>query len=241
MNKPIYDDPFFEVYDRDDPAYGLQPSADLASYLRQCQPAGEALDLGAGAGRDTLVLASAGLNVLAVDRSERGLRLLSERAATLGIGSRVSTVAADVRQLSIPEGHYHVISATTVLDHIPPADARKLWQRLIAGLTSDGTLYAEVHSTDDPGSETGQGAESVAPVSETARHVVNYFRPNQLLKWAIEEPGLRVLRYEERSEWDYTHGPEHFHGKAILLVSKNPSIQHWFGNPLAFPRKPLRS
>lgn len=237
MEEPICEDPFFDVYDRDDPAYGLQPSAELAAYLRQSRPTGEALDLGAGAGRDTLALASAGMNVLAVDRSERGLRLLSERAAKLGISERVRTAAGDVRQLSIPEARYQVITATTVLDHIPQADARKLWQRLLAGLTPDGALYAEVHTTDDPGSATGHGATSTAPVSETARHVVNYFSPNQLLNWAIQEPGLRILRYEERSEWDYTHGPEHFHGKAILLVSKHESIDHWFGHPLAFPRQ----
>jgi len=42
------DDLFFDVYDREDLAYGLKPSAELASYLVQVSPQGLAIDLGAG-------------------------------------------------------------------------------------------------------------------------------------------------------------------------------------------------
>lgn len=230
-------DPFFDVYDRDDPAYGLTPSAELAAYLQQCKPAGRALDLGAGAGRDTLELARAGLDVLAVDRSQRGLELISHRAQQAGVAQRVTTQASDVRELQLPPDTFVFISATTVLDHIPMAAAQTLWQQIVAGLQADGAMYIEVHTTDDPGSASGAGAGRAAPVSETAVHVVNHFPPNQLLQMAIETPGLRVLRYEERAEWDYTHGPEHLHAKAILLASKSAEVPNWYGHPPAFTRR----
>ncbi len=233
-------DPFFDVYDRDDPAYGLKPSAELSAYLAQCRPTGNAIDLGAGAGRDTLELARAGLKVLAVDQSQRGLDLILQRGRKAGLSEHIATQAADVRDIDLPADHYAVISATTVLDHIPADSAQTLWSQMVQSLTDGGALYAEVHTTDDPGSRTGRGADSDAPVSETAVHVINHFPPNQLLQWASDTPGLRVLRYEERWEWDYTHGPEHLHGKAILLASKSEQAPQWFGHPAAFLKQPSK-
>jgi hypothetical protein len=114
-----------------------------------------------------------------------------------------------------------------------------LWQKLIDGLAPEGLLYVEVHTTDDPGSDQGAGAQSDAPVSETAGQVINYFPPGELIRWATAAPPLRVLRYEERLEWDYTHGPEHQHGKAILVAVRGRTLPDWYGHPPLFPRRPL--
>ncbi len=231
-------DPFFEPYDRDEIAYGDIPSAPLADYLRQAPCGGDALDLGAGAGRDTIALAKAGFQVTAVDLSRRGADRIAQRAKDCGVLERVNTCVADVREHEIAAASYDAICATTVLDHVPPEAAEVVWKRMTRGLREGGVLYVEVHSTEDPGSDTSPGSESDAPASETADAVVNYFAPNQLASWAVDPAAqLRVLRYEERLEWDYTHGPEHLHGKAILLAVKAGAYPPWFGSPAAFPRR----
>ncbi|MEL6107326.1 MAG: class I SAM-dependent methyltransferase [Planctomycetota bacterium] len=231
-------DQFFEAYDREDIAYGDVPSAPLAAYLSQVPCSGQALDLGAGAGRDTIALAKAGLDVTAVDLSARGAERIQQRARHADVANHVTTVVADAREFQIDHRSYDLICATTVLDHIPADDARKLWQRITAGLRPGGALYVEVHSVEDPGSNEPPGCDSDAPVSETADAVVNYFRANQLAGWAIEpDASLRILRYEERQEWDYTHGDEHLHGKAILMAVKSSSYPPWFGQPAAFPKR----
>jgi len=231
------DDPFFEPYDRDEIAYGEQPSAELAEFLRQVRPQGRALDLGAGAGRDSIALARAGLEVTAVDLSQRGLQRVVQRAAKVGLGDQVVTRVADVRDLELSPLSFDAIVATTVLDHIPSADAIELWKKITAALTDHGFLYVQVHTTEDPGCDRSPGRESKAPVSETADAVINYFAPNQLARWATEpDSRLRILRYEERLEWDYTHGSEHQHGKAILLAVRAGWHPEWYGQPPAFPR-----
>lgn len=230
-------DPFFKVYDRDKPAYGLRPSTELDAYLRQCPVSGAALDLGAGAGRDTVALAKAGFHVTAVDASLRGLERIRQRACHHEIAQRVETLHGDIREVDLPVAAYQAVVATTVLDHIPADDADLVWPRIIAALADEAVLYVEVHTTDDPGSPCGGGSTSDEPVSETAQWVVNYFPPGKLLRMAAESPRLRVLRYEERLEWDYTHGPEHLHGKAILLAVTAGSTPPWYGHPAAFPRK----
>ncbi|GAA5508050.1 class I SAM-dependent methyltransferase [Novipirellula caenicola] len=231
-------DPFFEPYDREQIAYGEQPSAALAAYLQQVPRSGKALDLGAGAGRDTIALAKAGYDVLAVDLSHRGLQRIEQRAKSAQTAGKVQTLAVDVREVLMPENTYDAIVATTVLDHIPLRDAMLLWDRMAKSLTETGILYVQVHTTEDPGSDQSPGRESDAPVSETAGAVINYFPPNQLASWAVAARSrLRILRYEECLEWDYTHGPEHLHGKAILLATRAGAHPPWYGQPAMFPRR----
>ncbi len=206
-------------------------------FLTKSEEVGLRLDLGAGAGRDTIALAIAGFDVTAVDLSQRGLERVSQRAADADVAHRVQTCVADVREVEMPASKYAAIVATTVLDHIPAADAIEVWKRMIAALADTGFLFVEVHTTEDPGSDQMPGRDSDAPVSETASEVINYFTPNQLARWATEpDAGLRILRYEERLEWDYTHGPEHLHGKAILLAVREGNHPDWYGQPPAFPR-----
>lgn len=234
-------DYFFDAYDREDIAYGIEPSASLAAYLAQIPSdtniPRHAIDLGAGAGRDTLALAAAGYNVESVDLSERGLARIAERAAQRNLTDRVRTRMADVRHVDFPTAHYDAVIATTVLDHIPAADSDQVWQRMCDALSDTGFLYVQVHTTEDPGSDQPPGNSSREPVSETAGAVINYFEPNQLAAMAVRESShLRVLRYEERLEWDHTHGPEHQHGKAVLLAVRAGFHPPWYGQPAAFPR-----
>lgn len=231
-------DPFFEPYNRDDIAYGDQPSAPLAAYLKQARGSGLAFDLAAGAGRDTLALAQAGYDVTAIDLSPRGLERIVERAGAAGLEEKVTTVVSDIREVDFPTATLSGLVATTMLDHIPALDAEPLWQKLCDSLAEDGFMYIEVHTTEDPASPVEPGKSIDAPVSETAGAVVNYFAPNQLIGWALRpESNLRVLQYAERQEWDYTHGPEHLHGKAILLAVRTGSHPTWYGQPAAFPRR----
>ncbi len=235
---PATADPFFDAYDRAEVAYGDRPSAPLEAYLQQVGGSGRAIDLGAGAGRDTVALALAGYDVTAIDLSERGLARIRERAVAAGVAERVKTRVSDVRELDFPAGSLAAVVATTVLDHLPEADASVVWQRMCRSLDAQGVLYVEVHTTEDPGCPGPPGCDRNAPVSETAGAVNHYFQPNQLALWAAEPASrLRILRYEERLEWDYTHGPEHLHGKAILLAVRASSFPEWYGQPAAFPRQ----
>lgn len=231
-------DLFFEAYDRDDVAYGLRPSADLASYLAQVKPQGEAIDLGAGAGRDTLALAKAGLQVRAVDLSGRGLDRVVERARQMRLLDRVTTITGDAREVDLPANTFSVLVATTVLCHLSEDDGLELWKRMAAAIDDSGMIYAEVHTTEDPGCDESPGRENCNPVSETASAVIHYFRPGELLRWAMHWPSLRVLRYEERLEWDYTHGQPHQHGKAILVAVRQGFYPPWYGHPIAFAKRP---
>jgi cyclopropane fatty-acyl-phospholipid synthase-like methyltransferase len=208
---------FDEVYRRDDQTYGAEPSQELIRYVDQClRGGGKALDLAAGLGRDSLALAERGLHVTAVDVAEEGLQHLAQEADKRGLTKRIDTVIDDITRYTYPPRTFTVIVATTAFDHIERAKCRAVLPKVAAALTDNGVLYAEVHTTEDPGSPTGFGRKLNAPLSETAAAIAHYFEPNELLRLLAEH--LRIIHYEERREWDHTHGRPHVHGKAIALA-----------------------
>jgi cyclopropane fatty-acyl-phospholipid synthase-like methyltransferase len=221
---------FDEAYSRKHPAYGEQPSNPLAAFLEQAGHHGTAWDLGAGAGRDTIAVAKAGYEVHCYDLSKKGIERILQRAKENGVEDQVNATCADIRDVSFAPESLDLIVATTVLDHIPAENARAVWQSMVAAMTNRGVIYVEVHTTDDPGCKQCPSEFRNAPVSETASAVVNYFAPNQLARWAVDEStNLRILHYEERLEWDTTHGHNHLHGKAILLAEKQGAHRLWQG------------
>lgn len=208
---------FDRVYRANEQTYGDQPSQELVRYVDQCMRAGgRGLDLGAGLGRDTLALAERGFFMTAVDVAEEGLRHLAEQARRRGLGDRIEVIVRDMAAYDYPMDSLDVIVATTAFDHIERNKCLAILPKVAAALTATGVLYAEVHTTEDPGSPTGFGHDLPAPVSETAEAIAHYFEPNELLQLLVRH--LRIIHYEERREWDQTHGRPHLHGKAIALA-----------------------
>ena len=225
---------FDAAYSRAEPAYGSRPSSPLAAFLNQTGHQGIAFDLGAGAGRDSMAMAAAGYYVHCFDLSAIGITRIEKQADKSGLAKNIKTHQIDVRDIEFPGGGIDLIVATTILDHLQESDAQNVWGRMLAGLNHQGVLYVEVHTVDDPGCAECPQKFQEAPVSETADAVETYFQPNQLANWALrKDAALRILHYEERLEWDKTHGPEHLHGKAILLAERLGAHRLWRGeNPV---------
>ncbi len=72
-------------------------------------PRGRALDVACGMGRDSLYLARQGFRVHAVDFSTVALHEAAHRAREMGVADRVSFIAADLTQFSLPRGHYDLV------------------------------------------------------------------------------------------------------------------------------------
>ena len=208
---------FDQLYGRPTFGYGMRPTPLVAAAAR-CVPAGgTALDLGAGAGRDSMELARQGLKVTAIDQSARGIARLRDSARQAGVERSIDAHVADVCDLAWRERLYDLIVAITLLDHLDHVRLRRVWDAMCCSLRPSGLLCVEVHTTDDPGAHSRQGRDCRAPISETAGHVRHYFQPGELQDMAMAS--LKVLKYEERTEWDQTHGRPHQHAKASLLAS----------------------
>lgn len=154
-----------------------EPSPVLQEYAADL-PAGRALDVATGTGRNAVFLATVGYTVDAVDQSREGLRIARENAATRGVDEQVNWIQADVPTFGFPTETYDLVTISfyRAVDRFPDVK-----EALVPG----GYLFVEHHlrSTE----ETPSG-----PSSDRYR-----FAANELLHAALD---LTVLYYDETTE-----------------------------------------
>jgi tellurite methyltransferase len=145
-------DSFNRVYGKpDDPFYyGLKPSAELELFLKETPPpGGEALDLGCGEGRNSVLLARYGYHVHAVDASSQGIQKLEKYVRSQGLDS-IDCEVADVRNVQLSTDFYEAIVAVTILDHITEEEGKAAAQAMIDSLKPGGFVFIEAFTVHDP-------------------------------------------------------------------------------------------
>ncbi|MDL5362443.1 bifunctional 2-polyprenyl-6-hydroxyphenol methylase/3-demethylubiquinol 3-O-methyltransferase UbiG [Halalkalicoccus sp. NIPERK01] len=152
------------------------PPSDPSDLLREWiddLPAGRALDVATGGGRNALFLADHTYSVDAIDVSEEGLEIARERAADRGVSERIEFVRDDVEEYELPSGTYDmiVVSRYYSLNALPA---------LKRALAPGGVLLYE-HRLHPPGDDSHRFR----------------FHPNDLLRACLD---LRVVSYEEPME-----------------------------------------
>src|SRR6266566_6396534 len=210
-------DSFNRVYGKpDDPFYyGLHPSKELEIFLNETHPpVGEALDLGCGEGRNSLLLARYGYHVHAVDSSSQGIQKLEKYAHSQGLDT-INGEVADVRTVQPTANFYDAIVAVTILDHITEEEGKKVAESIIDALRPGGFVFIEAFTVHDPAANTARNENET--ISETASFVRHYFDEGELAKWFSK---LETLKYEEFTKYDDSHGEPHYHGLARLIGKK---------------------
>jgi tellurite methyltransferase len=87
---------------------------------------GEALDLGAGNGRNTMFLISQSFNVTSVDTSKEGLKILEEKVADK---RKLTTVLSDVRKFNTDK-KFDIVIAIGLLHFLSKEDGKKLIENI---------------------------------------------------------------------------------------------------------------
>ncbi|MEV7772001.1 class I SAM-dependent methyltransferase [Kitasatospora sp. NPDC086791] len=123
-------DDFYADRSADRPFFGPEPDENLVSFLdrgpldRGPLAPGRALDLGCGAGRNAIHLASRGFDVDAVDLSSTAVAWAEERARDAGIGTGAGTGLrfhrASIFAAALPHDRYDLVYDSGCLHHLPP-------------------------------------------------------------------------------------------------------------------------
>ncbi len=164
-----------------DLVWGTEPNRFVAAELGDAQPAGRALDLACGEGRNAIWLASRGWQVTAADFSavalERGRKLAAERDVEL------EWVEADVTTFGPEPGAYALVLILYL--QVPGSDQTRVLDHAAAALAAGGELLMVGHAVRNL--TEGWGGPQSATV---------LWDPDQL-RAEVEARGLRVVRSEE--------------------------------------------
>lgn len=167
-------------YDRSDLIWSAEPNRFLVEEVGSL-PAGRALDLACGEGRNAIWLARRGWRVTAVDFSSVGLSKATEVAAHQG--AEVEWVLADLEDYEPERGAYDLVVLLYL--HLPPQRRREVLQRAASALAPGATLLVVGHDTTNVAEGVG-GPQDVSVL----------FTPDDVLADLRDAAALEVERAE---------------------------------------------
>lgn len=140
-----------ERYAGEESVYGEAPNTFLDASAKFMPRAGRALDLGAGEGRNTLFLASLGLDTTAVDQSEVGLAKAQRRALNRKLGLHI--MVADLNEFDPPPASFDVV--TSIFVHLPSGLRSRVLRGVVSWLRPGGVFVLEAYAPDQIERDTG--------------------------------------------------------------------------------------
>ena len=129
-----------DVYGSDDYYYGTEPNDFLVEHVGKLN--GRILSLAEGEGRNAVFMAEKGLDVLAVDGSDVGLRKAQELAQSRNV--QIELLLTDLNDFTPPANSLDGV--LSVFAHLPSAARRALHQRCEQALGSGGIFMLEGYS-----------------------------------------------------------------------------------------------
>jgi SAM-dependent methyltransferase len=166
-----------------------------AAYL---PTSGLALDLAAGEGRNSILLAARGLEVVAVDFSIHALKKCLHRARESNL--RVAGIVADLERFVIPAATFDCIVNFNYLQ-------RELAPAMIAGLRPGGVLVFETSTCDTLAYQSDFNAEYLLKRGELAQmfcalHLLKYRETRLPSKASFRVVASLIARKPERLIYD---------------------------------------
>lgn len=160
--------------------FTARPNALLVE-LAPTLPAGRALDLGCGAGGDTVYLATLGWQVTATDIAPTAVRRTERYAAKEGVADRVTGEVHDLAA-GFPDGTFDLVSAQYF--HTPFDFPRaQVLRRAAHALAPDGLLFIVDHGSTRPWAWNPEAAHSYPTPQEIHAQLrldPDHYRPERL-------------------------------------------------------------
>jgi cyclopropane fatty-acyl-phospholipid synthase-like methyltransferase len=123
--------------------FGTEPNGFLASVVEHL-PAGRALFIADGEGRNSVFLAQKGWECVSMDASREGNRKAEELAGRSGVS--LSTVHGDLSEYQMGDEAWDVI--VSIFCHLPPELRRSVHNRVVRALRPGGALVLEAYTPE---------------------------------------------------------------------------------------------
>lgn len=177
--------------------WSIEPNQFVASELAEL-PAGTAIDLASGEGRNAIWLAERDWTVTGIDFSEVAV----ERARRTAGDREVTWVVGDALTVELPEADLAVLAYL----QLPPEQRRTAVRRAFAALRRGGTLLVVAH--DSTNLTEGTGGPQDPTVLYTAEDVLADLESEELTVERAERVARRVTEdddhggHEDLTAWD---------------------------------------
>ncbi|MFH0988194.1 MAG: class I SAM-dependent methyltransferase, partial [Parcubacteria group bacterium] len=122
----------------------------LSLIWKDLPPTAHFLDLGCGAGHDSLFMAQNGFEVTAVDNSTPVIEALDSQAKIIGAEKNLQTVCADVIDFNIEQDRFDVILLSNVLQFLTTEERGRLIKNVKSKVKINGYVLVSGFTEDNP-------------------------------------------------------------------------------------------
>ncbi len=171
-----------------------------SSPIFQANPSLPVLDVGCGPGRDSLLLAQMGFNVIATDLSEAMLDEAHKRCQDQPFAECITFRRMDMRILDLPDASCAGLWVSASFLHIPKRENLAVLKELVRVLAPGGPLMLLVKESDSGDDERYEAHSESGNLRFFAR-----YRGGEL--WTLlEQAGLKVLEITTTVDTRFTDG-----------------------------------
>lgn len=122
----------------------------LAGVLTRTLKGKQVLDIGAGVGRISIMLAKAGAEIVAVDISKEMLKRLKRNAAKSNVSSRITTLQESSHEIPIQDRSFDIVTCLGLLEHLPEDIRAATVLEATRLVKRSGRIFMVVNNTENP-------------------------------------------------------------------------------------------
>lgn len=187
-------------------------------------PKGQAIDIGAGNGHNSIFLAQNGFTVEAIDTDDSKIEALKNEAEKSEL--KIDAKNADVRKFDFSQKQYNLILAIQSLVFIKKSEFQEIANKIKNALNPNGVIMLSSFTTDDDSfkrfKQTSPEVEENTFQTNNTKQYWQFFKKNELEQYFKEED-FDILFYKEQVIQDEPHkgSPQpHNHGIAKIVAKK---------------------
>ena len=165
-------------------------------WLKEQKIAGNALDLGCGAGRHSIVLAQSGFEVYGIDFAEAAVGMAREAAAKSDVSQNTHFQAGNVLSLPYEDSFFDVVNDDGCLHHIDPQDWQTYTHAMRRVIKSGGILRVKAFSKNCDYFKQNSPTDSQWVKLEDSGYT--YFFSEQDIRQLFSQ-GFEIVRLEEKA------------------------------------------
>ena len=148
--------------------FGAKPNKKVEELISLLPEKGNVLDIGCGAGGNSIFLAEKGFNITAIDNDEEAIKAIKEKYP------KINTINQDILNFKFEADKYDLILAINVLNFFKKEDAETIIENMIKSLKQGGLIYIQAFSVN----EKCKGFGCLFGKEE----LLNYFSKNEVLE-----------------------------------------------------------
>lgn len=202
---------FDDFFSKQEHYFSKKHSGGMAEFIRKFSvPPCNAIDIGAGEGRNSFYLERLGFSVNAIEPSIVGAKKIQDKVIENNL--KITVYNTDILNCLNKLEDIGFVVALTSLEHMEYGYMLETVNGIKSILNTGGYVYIMVFTEEDPGFK-----KEYNNASECSTYIKHYFKKDEL-KMLFSE--FEILHYSEYIKEDTDHGPRHFHGKAKLFARK---------------------